>query len=140
MKNFKSGFSLVELLVVITILSILASIAIPFYKKYIDREKLRNYAIPVVRKCLLDLATYCAENPAPTSSGTSLNINTTYGPSCLDKVNTSAGEVDIDNTKSVTCGQEGYLINSSKVEATMNGKKVACEIINESEIKCYTVE
>ena len=40
MKKFKNGFTLIELMIVVTIVAILASVALPSYTDYVTRGKL----------------------------------------------------------------------------------------------------
>ncbi|MFZ8784420.1 type IV pilin protein [Thermocrinis sp.] len=73
----QKGFTLIELLVVIAIIAILASLAIPQYLKYQRKAKVSSYAEPIARGCIMDLAAYCMENPAP--DGQSYPINNPVG-------------------------------------------------------------
>lgn len=61
--NKAKGLTLIELLVAISILVILLSIAIPNYMRHQRRAMLTSYAEPIARSCIMDYATWCIENP-----------------------------------------------------------------------------
>jgi prepilin-type N-terminal cleavage/methylation domain-containing protein len=63
MKNFNRGFTLLELLIVIAIVGILGTVAIPYYNSYVIRARLAEveHAMAVVKSAV---STYRQENNA----------------------------------------------------------------------------
>ena len=62
-RDKNGGFTLIELLMVLAIVAILVSITIFQYVKYQYKAKLSSYAEPIARFCLMDVISYCNENP-----------------------------------------------------------------------------
>ncbi len=108
----QKGFTLIELLVVIAIIAILASLAIPQYLNYKRKARVSSYAEPIARACLLDLVSYCLENPPATGSTTYTSIigNSTF-PNCVASTTTAGGIVDLiaTSTPAATCFSDGRL-------------------------------
>jgi type IV pilus assembly protein PilA len=145
----QKGFTLIELLVVIAIIAILASLAIPQYLKYQRKAKVSSYAEPIARGCIMDLAAYCMENPAP--DGQSYPINNPVGQNspganCKDaNVPTAGGQVTLTHSGTATCKEDGTLEfgnrDSGGIIATLAGVRdfrARC-YANEQSIRC-TVE
>jgi type IV pilus assembly protein PilA len=98
------------LLVVIAIIAILASLAIPQYLSYQRKAKVSSYAEPVARACLLDVVSFCMENPPAAGSVTYTSIigNASF-PNCVSNVTTAGGTVTVIANGSAQCFSDGRL-------------------------------
>ena len=134
-KGSEEAFTLVELLIVIVIIAVLASVAIPQYLSYQRKARVTSYAQPLARACLIDIVSFCITNQGSSINLTSLkNCSNTTIPS-------PSGNVTLQIGVSGNCTASGNPPNGY-VNATLDGVNdyiVMCRFEgNESErsIKC----
>ena len=128
------GFTLVELLIVIAILSILASIAVPIYISYRQKAKVTSVALPYAEECTRQIISYCLD--LKPSSSTNIDISSLSLTDCQSKYISLYSE-NLSITGDFTCEPGGY-ISSGSVNASIGSVNnfVAKCLIDSSGIKC----
>ncbi|SNZ15021.1 pilin [Hydrogenobacter hydrogenophilus] len=127
----KKGFTLVELLIVIALLVILASMAIPSYLMYRDKSKVANFALSIASACAKDAMANCVSKFVEAPTPYSLNGL----PNCSN-VNTAMGNVEVLLDGSYTCTPNGIASGTVRgMLAGINNYTAVCEF-SENNLRC----
>ena len=130
----KGGFTLVEILIVLVILSILTSIAIPVYVSHRQKAKVTSVALPYAEECTRQVINYCLD--LKPSSSTNISISSISLTDCQSKYISLYNE-NLSITGDFTCESDGH-ISTGTVNASIGSvsKFTAICIIDSSGIKC----
>ncbi|MDW8135964.1 MAG: prepilin-type N-terminal cleavage/methylation domain-containing protein [Thermodesulfobacterium sp.] len=131
------GFTLLELILVMAIISILSALAIPIYIRYQQKSKVASYALPMVRACANEAITYCMSERAADVSNLTLNV--TSFPNCRNAT-TPVGNLTVNITGSVTCEETGHVsnctvfgelegVNLYQAKCDLRDQSLHCEVI-----------
>lgn len=108
MEEKEDGFTIVELLIVMAIISILAGLSIPIYMKYQQKSKVTSYALPIVKACAFDAAGLCQELQLSSSS----TIDLSSLKNCQNTVIPN-GSLAISLSGSVECTTDGVVADGT---------------------------
>ncbi len=103
MKKQQSGFTLIELMIVVAIVGILAAIAIPAYRDYMTRSKVSECAASL-GACKTSVAEYAASRGSMPPSTASAGCSTTASQYCdnLSVAATGAITIQVSGTGDAT--------------------------------------
>ena len=119
-KSVQSGFTLIELMVVIAIVGVLAAVAMPQYSSYIARSQVSE-AFLLMEQGKIGVVQSLARGQCTKVSGTAITIPGQYGTLSVSGTVTGTG------TAATGCLMT-YTFNSTGVNAAVQGLKVVASV------------
>ena len=122
---------------VIAIIAILVSLAIPQYLSYTERARLASYALPMARACMLDVSSYCSTDPPTAGTETYSIIGNSTFPNCVANYTTPGGTVYFTVVEAFQCSDTGGL-DARKLHAYFSAtrQRVVCQV-DVSPFRCF---
>lgn len=116
----QKGFSLIELMIVVAIIGIMASLAIPAYQNYIARAQVTE-AVTIITGLKIDFTTFFGSTGVcPTNSSDGFSTPTGYQGRFIEKVDFGGSLPSVTGS---TCSLIATF-KTSDVVAGLSGKKV----------------
>ncbi|TOB68950.1 pilin [Vibrio parahaemolyticus] len=120
MKNSKQkkqqGFTLIELMIVVAVIGVLASIAIPQYQKYVAKSEVAS-ALATMTGVKTNVEAYAVENGEFPDTGKENDLGV---PSSIP-----SGNIEFAKTASAATGTITFTFKNSGVSNLITGKKFA---------------
>lgn len=110
-KKCKKGFTLVEIIAVISLILIISSIAMPMYNKVVDRQKLKTDASTALQLSQIAKTYYIENKGKPNAKTLDKYIEDIYGSIPVSKYNGSTFKVTLDSS-------------NGKVDVSIEGRQI----------------
>ncbi len=128
-KKSNKGFTLIELMIVVAIIGILAAVAIPMYKNYIQKARFTSAVLPAMHSIEQNVAQYYSlHDTFPTFAGnsTKLMADASTANVVLTGISGHTLSFRIDDSDNTTIGAlvAAYGTRLIQCEAKINGGKI----------------
>jgi len=124
-RKSKKGFTLIELMIVVAIIGILAAVAIPMYKNYIQKARFTSAVLPLIHSVETNVgARYALKGVFPSSSTEVANMG--------GDADTTCATLDVTNSGGSTW--QFLLTSATTVEALVDayGSTITAEAVTAS--------